>query len=84
MMNQPRRGVASRQSAPQGFDGKTSLQAVTRGPADDAARKVDQPRGPAARWMVEDMAERFPAWAAGENIDPPATLSGIQLRVTAA
>lgn len=39
MVHQPRRGVASHQSTAQGFDGEVALQAVTRGPADDAARE---------------------------------------------
>ena len=45
MMNQPRRGVASHESAAQGFDREIALQAVTRGPADDAAREEVQDDG---------------------------------------
>ena len=39
MMDQSRRGVAGHQSTAQGFDREISLQAVTRGPANDAPRE---------------------------------------------
>ena len=45
MVNQPRRRVASYQSTAQGFDGEVTLQTVTRGPTDDAAREEVQHDG---------------------------------------
>ena len=40
MVNQIGRGVASQQSAAQGFHRKIALQTVTRGPANDAPRRA--------------------------------------------
>jgi putative transposase len=45
MMDQPRGGVASHQSTAQGFDREVALQAVTRGPTDDAPREEVQHDG---------------------------------------
>ncbi|WP_417722584.1 LysR family transcriptional regulator [Salipiger sp.] len=48
-----------------------------------AAHRADHPPGPAAQWLVQDMAQRFESWS-GAQIDELGEPLGIQVRVTAA
>lgn len=48
-----------------------------------AARRADHPPGPAAQWLMQELARQFGAWAGAQQGRQDETL-GIEVRVTAA